>query len=463
MYDLLIIGGGPAGYSAAIAAAHMKKKAALFERERVGGTCLNVGCIPTKYLLHKGALLEKIRNLTMSGVFRDAGQFSFSEIMAGKRAAVDRLVEGVDVLLRRCDTEVIHGRAELTGPQTVRCGGNEYKGSNILIATGSEPIIPKIPGASLAVDSTKLLDAGKLPESIAVIGGGVIGVELAAAFRAFGSKVIVLEIMPEILPNEETETVGMLAANLRRSGVDLKLGAKVSRIEDTGTMKRISFDFGGTTDYAQVETVLMAAGRKTALTGIDAMKLGLALDERGNIITDGYMRTNISNVYAAGDVTGGWQLAHVAYAEAECAVSNMFGKKRRLDLALIPRCVYTIPSFASVGITKIQAEARGIEYDIGRFPYAASGMAVAEEMTEGAVITLSAKKTGKIIGVHIFGECAHELINSALIAMASGMSAEQWGSLKVPHPSLSEILSEAALSALGKARHIFRENKKPTI
>ncbi|MDR1510952.1 MAG: dihydrolipoyl dehydrogenase [Synergistaceae bacterium] len=455
MYDLLIIGGGPAGYSAAIAASRMKKKVVLFESDRIGGTCLNVGCIPTKYLLHKGALLGKIRNLTMSGVFRDAGQFSFSRIAAGKRAAVNRLVEGLDVLLRKCNAQVIYGWAELTGPQTVRCEGNEYAGKNILIATGSEPVIPQIPGSLLAVDSTKLLNVEKVPESIAVIGGGVIGLELAAAFRTFGSKVTVLEAMPEILPNEETETVKMLAANLIRSGIEMKLGVKVSRIDDTGAGKKVSFDYSGNADHVQAETVLMAAGRKTKLTGIDAEKLGLALDERGNIATDEHMRTNLPNVYASGDAAGGWQLAHVAYAEAECAVSNMFEKKRRLDLASIPRCVYTIPSLASVGMTKAQAEERGVEFDIGRFPYAASGMAVAEETTEGSAVVLSERKTGRILGVHIFGECAHELIANAVTAITSGMNAGQWGRLTVPHPSLSEILPEAALNTSGRARHIL--------
>lgn len=454
MYDLIILGGGPAGYAAAIAAGRKAKRVAVFEGETVGGTCLNVGCIPTKYLLDKGSLVERIRDLTISGFFKGAGQFSYSRIIRGKDEVVKKLTEGVAGLLKRHKVDLIKGFAELASPGVVMCGGKKYQAENILVATGSAPWSPPIPGIELAQNSTQMLAETKVPKRLVVIGGGVIGIELASAMKAFGSRVIVLEMMPELFPGEERDIISLVVSHLKQTGVDVRTGAKVTGITKVGMEKQITWEQKGKTETVAADCVLAASGRKARLTGIDTAALGLKIDNKGNLAVDKRMRTSVPKIYAAGDVAGGWQLAHSAYYEAECAVEDMFGAGFDADQTVMPRCVYTLPPFAAVGMTKNQIHAVGMECNVGRFPFAACGMALAEDAPEGMAMVLSDKKTGKILGAHLFGASTHELIPTAAMAIAAGVTVHQWEKIITPHPSLSETLQEAALAGLGLARHI---------
>ncbi len=453
MYDLIILGGGPAGYAAAIVAGRQGKKTLLFEGQRVGGTCLNVGCIPTKYLLDKGGFLCRLRGLTGAGILKEAGRFSYSRIAKGKDAVVKKLTDGVAGLLHRHGVETVAAFAELAAPGLVKADGKEYRARNILIATGSEPSVPPIPGVEHTVNSTDLLAMTKPPRRLIVIGGGVIGVELATAMRAFGSEVTVVEMLPGLFPGEEPEMVKAVAAGLTKAGIDVVTNARVTGIAAHAGGKRVAWEKDGSRSEREADIVLLASGRKPRLTGIDAAKLGLVL-ARGAVAVDQYMRTNLPAVYAAGDAAGGWQLAHAAYAEAEGAVANMFGEERPVDLSVMPRCVYTMPPFAAVGATTAELDRKGIGYNVGRFPYAACGMALAEDATEGAAMVLSGKESGTILGAHIVGEAAHELISIAALAVAARLTVHQWERVITPHPSLAEILPEAALAGIGLARHI---------
>ncbi len=450
----MVIGGGPAGYAGAIAAGRQGKSVLLFEGGHVGGTCLNVGCIPTKYLLDKAGMLERIREMTEMGIFKDAGKFSFSKIQKGREAVVKKLVGGVAYLLKSCGVTVVNGFAELTAPGEAICDGKKYTARYTLIASGSKPIEPPIEGLKgNSIGSTEALALEKVPKKLLVIGGGVIGLELASAYHAYGSKVIVLEMLDKLMPGEDYESMIELAKILKSKGIDIRTSTKVKKIENRGSDKLVHFEDGSGMHSVQVDAVLLAAGRKASLKGIDAAKLGLKLDERGNILVDGFMRTNLTDVYAAGDAAGGWQLAHSAYTEAETAIENMFGEQHEASLSVMPRCIYTLPPYAAVGMTRQQADKKGIACKVGQFKYSANGMALVEDASEGTARVLLEEATGKILGVQMVGLGATEMIATAAMAIASGVTAKQWSKMITAHPSLSEILHEAVQDSLGNSLH----------
>lgn len=454
-FDLMVLGGGPGGYSSAIEAAKNGLKVVLFEKDTLGGTCLNVGCIPTKYLLDKAATLEKIRGLTGKGVFKDAGSFSFRAIQKGKSEVVEKLVGGVSGLLKANGVTLVRGEVFLAGAGKATCDGMEYTAANVIIATGSVPVSIPIPGAELAIDSTGALALQKIPHRLAVIGGGVIGLELASAFASFGSEVTIVEMLDSLLPSEEKTAADFLVKSLKKRGMKIATGSRVLSIEKSGEAFRVSFQNKDGAGEVKADIVLMAIGRKASFTGLDTAKLGLELSERKFIQVDKHMRTNLPNVYAIGDVAGGYQLAHAAYAEAETAVANILGVERSLDVRAIPRCVYTLPCLAAVGLTSAQAAKEGIETAIGIFRYEGNGMALAEGAA-GIVCVLMDKSERTTLGVHIVGENASELISMATVAVANRMKLEEWEHLIVAHPSLSEMLREAALDAFGKAIHAIK-------
>ncbi|MDO4572919.1 MAG: dihydrolipoyl dehydrogenase [Clostridia bacterium] len=458
-FDLLVIGGGPGGYSAAIAAAKAGLSVALFERESLGGTCLNVGCIPTKYLLDKAATMEKVRALTEGGVFREAGSFSFKKIQEGKSAAVKRLTGGVAQLLKANDVAVINGEARLLPGIKAECAGEEYRGKNAIIATGSAPVRIPIPGAEHALDSTAALALGKVPPRFAVIGGGVIGLELASAYASFGSEVTVIELMDALLPNELPQAAKQLTRALAKRGIKIETSAAVQSIEKQGAELRVRYEKAaskngaeGKMQYTDADAVLMGVGRRASLAGIDAVALGLALNRDGSVKTDARMRTSAEGIYAVGDAAGGYQLAHAAYAEAEAAVADILGRGYDVDFSVLPRCVYTMPCFAAVGITEADAQKRGIRTAIGSFPYEANGMALAEGAS-GTVYSIMDANSKATIGVQIVGENAAELIGFASLAVKNAMTAAEWERTIVAHPSLSEMLKEAALDSFKLAIH----------
>lgn len=451
-YDLLIIGGGPGGYSAAISAARAGQKVALFEKEHLGGTCLNIGCIPTKYLVDKANVMEKIRALVKKDIFRDAGTFSFKQIQKGKAEVTAKLVGGVKYLLTKAGVGIVNGEAVLKPERIVACGGEEYQGKNVILATGSVPMMIPIPGHELCIDSTGALNLPSLPRSMVVMGGGVIGLELACAFAAYGTEVTVVEMMPELMVREQKEAVKIVMNDMKKLGISFKLGAKMLRIEKTGAQLKAVYEINGQEEATVCEQVLMAAGRKTNLTGIDAEKLGLAMTEKKCIVVDEHQRTNLPGVYAIGDVVGGYQLAHAAYAEGEAAVADILGEDKPYGTMPVPVCTYTIPVFASVGLTTEGAKEAGYDPVLGSFDYSANGMALAEGAS-GSVFVVADKATTKTLGITIVGENSSEMIAMATSAVADGLTTDQWEKMIVAHPSLCEMVHEAALDAFKKSVH----------
>jgi dihydrolipoamide dehydrogenase len=448
IYDLMVVGGGPAGYAAAASAGRLGKKVVLFERDQLGGTCLNVGCIPSKYLLDKAAMLEKIRALNDRNVFRNVGSFSFSRIQKNKDTVVRQLTQGVGALMKSHQITVVNGIAELSKADEVTCNGVTYKATHTVIATGSKAFVPPFPGADkLTMGSTEALALSAVPKRLAVIGGGVIGLEMASALRAFGSQVTVIEMLHGLLLEEDPDSAAELTKLLKSRGIDIRTGAKVSSVQGEDDGKIVHFEDATGKHQVTADVVLVATGRKANLAGIDHAAMGMKLDAKGFIEIDPYLQTSVKNIYAAGDVAGGWQLAHSAYQEAEVAVENIFGKRLPLDVTIMPRCVYTTPSFAAVGITKHQAEQRGIKTVTGTFPFFASGMALAEDAAEGTVRVLVDDATDKVIGVQIVGPGAAEIIGTATMAIAAGITVNQWRHIITPHPSLGEALKEAVMDS----------------
>ncbi len=451
-YDVIVIGGGPGGYTSAIAAAKNGMRTALFEKAELGGTCLNVGCIPTKFLLDKAAVIEKIRDLTDKGIFREAGLFSFKKIQAEKDKVVKRLMGGVGALLKKNGVDRFGSEAILRPNRVIESGGKEFTADHVIIATGSEPARIRVPGAEFAIDSTAALNLEKVPRRMTVVGGGVIGLEMASAFASFGSEVTVVEMLEELSPGEERAAVNQIKRALEKRGIRLLLGAGIEEIKKTDNGLTAVCRYQGEQMCFAADQVLMAVGRKPRLDGIDAALLGLELTERGFIAVDAHMRTNLPHVYAVGDVAGGYQLAHAAFAEAEVAVGNICGKAAENNADYMPRCIYTSPAFAAVGTTSAKAKQQGIDCVTGSFPYEGNGMALAEGAS-GTVYVLMDAGTKRTLGVQIVGEGAPELVSFATSAVVNGTTIEEWEQLVVAHPSLSEMIKEAALDCFGKAIH----------
>lgn len=449
--DLIVIGGGPGGYLAAIAAAKEGLSVLLFEGGSIGGTCLNVGCIPTKYLLDKAAAMDKVRSLVDQKIFRECGLFSFRKMQEGRREVVHKLVSGVEYLLKANKIRVVRGFATLTGPGEVECEGSIYRGKDILIATGSVPSSIPIEGAELAITSTQALELEKVPGRLAVIGGGVIGMELASAYCSLGSEVTVLEVLPELFPAEDRKAVAYMVRALQKRGIHISCGTKVLKIEKSATGLRVCYE-GTQAGVTEADVVLMATGRKPNLNGIDTEAAGISLTPKGEIQVDAYMETSVSHIYAIGDVVGGYQLAHAAYAEGEAAVRNIMGRREAVDLSVMPRCIYTMPAFAAVGISADKAEEMGIAAVTGEFAYGANGMALAKG-ADGLVRVVMDKENKMTLGVHIVGEDAPEMIAFASAAVRDKMTLNEWERMVVAHPSLSEMMKEAALDCFGKSVH----------
>ena len=442
MYDLIVIGGGPGGYSAALAAAKAGKKVCLFEKENLGGTCLNVGCIPTKYILDRATALEKIRHMTGEGMLRNAGEFSFKKIMTSKAGAINKLISGIAGMLKASGVEVVTGLASFKNANTVTCNGTDYEAKNIIIATGSSPIRIPFPGNELCLDSTGALALTKLPKKICIIGGGVIGLELGSAFAAFGAEIVIVELMDSLLRGEEKAASDLLVRSLQSRGIEIKCSTKVESVEQNGAAYTVHTSEGDVT----ADCVISAAGRRANTEGLCVENAGLTLERNGTIAVNEYLQTKVENIYAIGDVIGGYMLAHAAYTEAEVAVDNICGEKVALDHSIMPRCVYTIPAFAAVGISSQTAADKGIETVVARFDYRGNGMAVAEG-EQGCVFAIMEKATTKCIGFALVGAQAPEMITAASIAVERGYTQEDWRKLTVAHPSLSEMLREAVTNA----------------
>lgn len=455
MKKIAIIGAGPGGYVAAIRAAQLGAKVDLIEAEAVGGTCLNVGCIPTKALLHTAELYREISEGKSMGIETDKLTVNWPKVMSQKSGVVKRLVGGVEGLLKANGVTVHRGYATLVSPRQIAlCGGRKIEADTIIVAVGSEPVTIPFPGHDLpgVIDSTGALSLPEQPASVVIMGGGVIGVEFAALYRAFGAEVTIVEMLPEILPSLDAELAAMLRQELTRQGVKILTGAKLTGVKQDGKLLMAEIAAGNSQQMVKAEYVLVAVGRKPRTGGMGLEKLGVNLD-RGRIKVDKNFMTNIPGIYAIGDCNGQMMLAHAASAQGVAAVEHAMGHKNAYYGDIIPACVYTHPEAAGVGLTEEQAIAKGIQYQVGRFPLAGNGKTLIECGGTGLVKILCGKKYGEIIGVHIFGPRATDLIAEAALAIRLEATVDELISTIHAHPTVSEAMAEAALAVNGISIH----------
>ena len=446
MFNLIIIGGGPAGYVAAERAGHKGLNVLLFEKKSLGGVCLNEGCIPTKTLLYSAKIYENALHGNKYGIFGENIRFDFDKIMARKNKVVRKLVAGVEGKMKANRVTVVKGDAQILGRNaegiSVSCNSETYTGANLLICTGSEAFVPPIPGiteaGSIILTNREILDLKELPKSLVIVGGGVIGMEFASFYNSLGTQVTVVEMLPEILGGLDGEISAMLREIYVKKGININLQAKVVQIDG----HKVIFEKDGKTETVEGDKILVSVGRRPVIEGFGLENLGVELF-KGGIKTDEKMRTNIPNVFAAGDVTGFSLLAHTASREGEVVVNNLLGKNDRMRYNAVPGVVYTNPEVAGVGETEETAKDKGIAYKVAKLPMAYSGRFVAEnEGGAGLCKVLIGEKYGEVIGVHILGNPCSEMIYGACIAIEQEMTIAELQEVIFPHPTVSEIFKE---------------------
>ena len=455
-YDLLVIGSGPGGYVAAIRASQLGMKAAVVEKDKPGGVCLNVGCIPSKALIHQAEIFHYRRDLEAMGIGVDLSEFNYQSVFRKSRQVADRLSKGVQALLKKNKVEYIEGTAVLDGQNSVKIDGKAVSAGKILIATGSRP--REIPGFEFdekqVLSSTGALMLEKLPESIIVLGGGYIGIEFAHVLSTFGVKVTVVEMLERILPLSDPEVVAVLERDFRRRGVEFMTSTKAEKL--TRKNGGVSLEVGGADGSAtlEAEMLLVSVGRAPNTEGIGLEKVGVKT-EKGFIKVGDYYQTDETGIYAIGDVIATPQLAHVASKEGEIAVEHMAGlnPETHIDPDLIPTGMYAEPQIASFGPTEEQARDAGLNYAKALFPYRGVGKAVAVGRSDGMVKLLYDKESHEIIAAHIVGDIATELIHELLLAKRSELLPEDIATMIHAHPTISEGLMEAARAAEGWVIH----------
>ena len=462
---VVVIGGGPGGYVAAIRAAQLGAQVTLVEEIKLGGTCLNHGCIPTKFMLRTVETHQLIKYAERYGISVSGVNFDLAEMQSRKNRVISALGSGIKGLLTANKVEVISGRAKPTPSKQIEIDsgqGNKQtvEAEKIIIATGAKPIKLPVPGADSPdiMDIESVLDLTELPKSLAIIGGGVVGVEMATVWAKLGCKVSLVEMMPHCLPTQDAEIASVLEDILREDGIQVCCSAKVERIEDVARGKAVIFTQGETEQKIESEAVASAIGYKPNIEGLGLDECGIAVDN-GSIKVDERMQTSVPDIYAAGDVVGGMMLAYVAIAEGIVAAENAVGMSSRIDYHAVPQCIFTLPEVASVGLTEEEAIAQGYEIQIGRFPLAASGMAMILGEHRGLVKIISEQKYGQILGVHIIGPHAPCLIAEATIAMKQESTQDDIIATMHAHPSLSETIWEAAMDVSGKAIHFSSQNR----
>ncbi len=465
--EILIIGGGPGGYVAAIRAAQLGGKVTLVEKEELGGTCLNWGCMPTKALLRGVELLEALATGKDFGIQVGEVSVDFSRLLARKDRVVKTLVSGVAGLMKANGVEVVKGQAKLLSPQGIEVlngqGGREsYRARKIVLATGSLSADLPIPGARgpNVIDSNGALQLTQVPESMVIIGAGPIGLEFGTIFAALGSRVTILEMMNQILPTEDPEVASALERSLRHFKIQTYTGCQVQEIREGAEGKSRVLARTEKGDMAwEAQKVLLAVGRKANFDGLGLPQAGVRFHKKGIEINE-KMETNIPEIYAIGDVTGQVLLAHFAMAQGTVAAENALGHEARLERRVIPRCVYTLPEVAAVGMTEREAQEAGYKLKIGRFPFAGNGKATILGERTGMVKMVTEAQYGEILGVHIFGPHATDLIGEAVLAMRLEGTAADVARAIHPHPTLTEPMMEAALDVAGEAIHIPPPKKR---
>lgn len=452
IYDIAVIGGGPAGYVAAIKAAQGGVKTILFEKDVLGGTCLNRGCIPTKTYLKTAETIHAIRHAALRGINLENTALSvdMKKALAEKNKVVGRLTGGVGALLKSNGVDIVKGSAVIKTDRTINADGQTYQAKDIIIATGSRASKPPIPGADMdaVITSDEILSLDKVPQRLVIVGGGVIGVEMAMVFEAFGAKVTVIELMDRLLPTMDEDISKVIAKTLKKNGVDVITGVAVDAFEKTED----GMDVIVGQERIGADLCLISVGR--APCAKDVCEIGLDM-QKGFIKVNEYCETSAAGIYAVGDVTGEMMLAHAGSYMGEVAVANILGHRHRFNLKSIPACVYTHPEIGSVGLTEAQAKA-ACSVITGVFPFSANGRALASGQGDGFVKIVADQKTHAILGVHIVGPDAAELTGEAALAMRNELTADELADTTHAHPTFGEALMEAAGAALGRCVHLPR-------
>lgn len=449
-YQVAIIGGGPAGYTAAETAGKAGLSVVLFEKQSLGGVCLNEGCIPTKTLLYSVKTYDSARHASKYAVNVAEVSFDLSKIIARKQKVVRKLVLGVKGKLTANNVTIVNGEASIIDKNHILCGDETYECDNLLLCTGSETFIPPIPGVDAVPYWTHrdALDNKELPESLAVIGGGVIGMEFASFFNSLGVEVTVIEMLDEILGGMDRELSAMLRAEYAKRGIKFMLGTKVVSLNESLSEERqaqveVNYENAEGAGSVTADKLLMSVGRRPVMKGFGLENLNPEKTERGNIRVDGQMRTSVPGVYACGDLTGFSLLAHTAVREAEVAVHTILGEKDCMSYKAIPGVVYTNPEIAGVGDTEESLQKKGVSYRTVKLPMAYSGRFVAENEGVNGMCKLLLAEDDTVLGAHLLGNPASEIVTLAGMAVELGLTAAEWKRIVFPHPTVGEIFKEA--------------------
>ncbi|MGA8535210.1 MAG: dihydrolipoyl dehydrogenase [Candidatus Tumulicola sp.] len=468
--DAVIIGAGPGGYHAAIRLGQLGKKVICVDRDEIGGVCLNWGCIPTKALLHVGEVIRHIEGAGAIGLTVPKAGVDREGVAKFKTDVVNANVGGVKTLFKANGVEFLYGEASLRSANEVEVKKNDggvdtIKAANVVIATGSAPVDVKVwaRDGDTIINSDDAVGVKRIPKDLLVIGGGVIGLEFATVFARMGAKVLVVEMMPQILTGTDIEIAKTLGRILKKQGVEIMLDTKVGKIEKKGRTLHATFNgagTGGKDETRDFDTVLVAVGRRPVTDNLNLQAAGLAVDDKGFIPVDQQMRTKVPNVFAIGDVTGQPLLAHRAMKQGVVAAEVIAGdKSAAFDPVAVPNCVYTDPEVATVGLSEEEAKAKGYEVRIGKFPLAASGRARTMNESDGLIKLVGDAKSDLLLGMHVVAPQAESLIGEGVIALEMGATLEDIGLSVHPHPTLTESIMDAAEAAHGKAIHIV--NPKP--
>lgn len=458
-YDIAILGGGPGGYVAALHAAVRGARVALVERDRVGGTCVTVGCIPSKALLDSSHAYWLATHGTEHGIHVDGARFELVKAVGRKERVVAQLVSGVEALLKGRKADLIKGEGTLVSPKQLRVGTQTIEAKAVIVATGSKVGIPPVKGLAEAkpLDNVSALALTEIPKHLVVIGGGVVGMELGTFFAEIGSRVTVLEMLPQPIAFADAELVRVLLKSLEPRGLTVRTNAKVTEVKRTAAGVSVTAEIDGKPETIEGDQVLLGAGRVANLSGVE--QAGLATNRLG-ITVDEHMRTNIAGVWAIGDCIGdprAAKLAHVASTQGEVAVDNILGEDATMQYDVVPNVVYTHPEVATVGLGEAQAKERfGADVKVARFSFRGSGRALALGETDGLTKIVTAGKAQRIVGVHIVGPQASELIAEATLAIRLEATVEDVIATIHAHPTLAETFREAALSAAGRPIHSAR-------
>ncbi|UFT98606.1 dihydrolipoyl dehydrogenase [Radiobacillus kanasensis] len=456
-YDVAIIGGGPGGYVAAIRAAKHGKKVALIEGKDLGGTCLNRGCIPSKTLLHQAFLIEELEKSLDWGIEANNYSINFSKLMKKKDGVITQLKDGIGMLLKKNKVDVIQGYGFVQPDKIIqiqREGQQEIKATSIILANGSTPIVPPIEGVGHPVihTSDSIFHLERVPERLVIIGGGVIGVEIACIFHSLGTKVDIIEMGARLIPNEDEDASGYLRKELEAKGITVRLNSKVLSFQsrENDRVEVYFSDKDSTSQSLPSDCVLLATGRKPNYHGLETLELQ---SDGPFVKVDDYLETNLPGIYAIGDLIGGFQLAHAASHEGLIAVGNILGKKQSRNDFTIPRCVYTFPEIAAVGLTEEQAIQKGYLVKVQKVSLASNPRAMAMNSNTGFIKLVAEEKYGELLGVTIAGPHATEMISQPSSYMHLEGTVEELAHMVSPHPTLSEGLFEVANSFLGKGIH----------